>query len=185
MNRFTRRKFLRTLALSGTTAWAASHLGFLTKSSMARSPMTSQGGALDLSLMAQAGPVSLAGRSAMLYSYNGLVPGSRLEIRSGDQVRIRFANRLPEATNLHFYGLHVSPTGNADNVFLEIPPGENQVYEFSLPQDHRGGTYWYHPHVHHLVARQLWAGLAVFALGETDEKKAMAKLMRENAIERP
>jgi hypothetical protein len=35
MNRFTRRKFLRTLALSGTTVWAASRLGFLTKSSLA------------------------------------------------------------------------------------------------------------------------------------------------------
>jgi len=160
MNRFTRRKFLRTLAFSGTTAWAASRLGFLSKSGLAAGPMTSQGGVLDLPLTAQAGPVSLAGRSAALYSYNGLVPGPRLEIRPGEQVRIRFANRLPEVTNLHFHGLHVSPSGNADNVFLEIPPGENQTYEFSLPRDHRSGTYWYHPHVHHLVARQLWAGLA-------------------------
>ena len=103
--------------------------------------MTSQGGVLDLPLTAQAGSVSLAGRSAALYSYNGSVPGPRLEIRPGDQVRIRFVNRLPEVTNLHFHGLHVSPSGNADNVFLEIPPGENQTYEFSLPQDHRGGTY--------------------------------------------
>ena len=70
----------------------------------------------------------------MLYSYNGSVPGPRLEIRPGDQVRIRFVNRLPEVTNLHFHGLHVSPSGNADNVFLEIPPGESQIYEFSLPQ---------------------------------------------------
>jgi hypothetical protein len=46
MNRFTRRKFLRTLAFSGTTAWAASRLGFLTNSSLAASPMTSQGGVL-------------------------------------------------------------------------------------------------------------------------------------------
>jgi FtsP/CotA-like multicopper oxidase with cupredoxin domain len=64
-----------------------------------------------------------------------------------------------------------SRPGNADNVFLEIPPGEDQVYEFSLPRDHRGGTYWYHPHVHHLVARQLWAGLAglLIVRGELDD----------------
>jgi FtsP/CotA-like multicopper oxidase with cupredoxin domain len=123
-------------------------------------PVRSQDGVLDLSLTAQTGNVSLAGRHAALYSYNGSVPGPQLEIRPGDHVRIRFANRLPEPTNLHFHGLHVSPGGNADNVFLEIPPGESLIYEFSLPQDHRGGTYWYHPHVHHLVARQLWAGLA-------------------------
>jgi FtsP/CotA-like multicopper oxidase with cupredoxin domain len=99
------------------------------------------------------------------------VPGPRLEIRPGDQVRIRFANPLPEVTNLHFHGLHVSPSGNADNVFLEIQPGGNKTYEFSLPQDHRGGTYWYHPHVHHLIARQVWAGLAglLIVRGELDD----------------
>jgi FtsP/CotA-like multicopper oxidase with cupredoxin domain len=113
--------------------------------------MTSQGGVLDLSLTAQSGRVSLAGRHAALYSYNGSVPGPRLELKSGNHVRIRFSNHLPEPTNLHFHGLHVSPSGSADNVFLENPSGEDQIYEFSLPQDHRGGTYWYHPHVHHLV----------------------------------
>ena len=159
MNLYTRR-ILRLLAASGTTAWAASHLGFLTNDGRAASPLLSQGGALDFSLAAQTGRLSLAGRHAALYGYNGSVPGPRLEIRPGDQVRIRFANRLPESTNLHFHGLHVSPSGNADNVFLEIPPGESQIYEFSLPRDHRGGTFWYHPHIHHLIARQVWAGLA-------------------------
>jgi FtsP/CotA-like multicopper oxidase with cupredoxin domain len=167
----TRRKFLRTLAASGTTAWATSRLGFLSNRGLAASPMTSQGGMLDLPLTAQTGRLSLAGRRAMLYSYNGSVPGPRLEIRSGEHLRIRFTNRLPELTNLHLHGLHVSPTGNADNVFLEIPPGESQIYEFSIPRDHRGGTYWYHPHVHHLIARQVWAGLAglLIVRGELDD----------------
>jgi hypothetical protein len=167
----TRRKFLRTLAVSGTTVLAVSRLGLLGDSGLAVGPITSQDGVLDLSLMAQTGSVSLAGRRAALFSYNGSVPGPRLEIRPGDHVRIRFANRLPEPTNLHFHGLHVSPSGNADNVFLEIPAGEGQTYEFSLPQDHRGGTYWYHPHVHHLVARQVWAGLAglLIVRGELDD----------------
>ena len=171
MNRFTRRKFLRTLALSGTTAWAASRLGFLTNSGLAASPITSKGGVLDLPLTARMGVLSLAGRRATLYSYNGSVPGPRLEIRSGDHFRIRFTNRLPELTNLHLHGLHVSPSGNADNVFLEIPPGESQTYEFSIPPDHRGGTYWYHPHVHHLIARQVWAGLVglLIVRGELDD----------------
>ena len=54
MHRFTRRKFLRTLAFSGATAWAASRLGLLTDRSLGTSPMISQGGALDLALTAQA-----------------------------------------------------------------------------------------------------------------------------------
>jgi FtsP/CotA-like multicopper oxidase with cupredoxin domain len=99
------------------------------------------------------------------------VPGPRLAIRSRDHLRIRFTNRLPKLTNLHLHGLHVSPSGNADNVFLDIPRGESQTYEFSIPPDHRGGTFWYHPHVHHLIAHQVWAGLAglLIVRGELDE----------------
>jgi FtsP/CotA-like multicopper oxidase with cupredoxin domain len=126
---------------------------------------------LEVLLTAQTGALFLAERRARLYNYNGSVPGPRLEVRSGEHLRIRFTNRLPELTNLHLHGLHVSPTGNADNVFLEIPPGESQVYEYSIPPDHRGGTYWYHPHVHHLIARQVWAGLAglLIVRGELDD----------------
>jgi FtsP/CotA-like multicopper oxidase with cupredoxin domain len=181
MNLYTRRKALRLLAASGTSALAASHLGFLTHHCRAASIQTSQGGALDFSLAAQTGRFSLAGRHATLYSYNGAVPGPSLEIRPGDQVRIRFANHLAEATNLHFHGLHVSPSGNADNVFLEVPPGENQSYEFSLPQSHRGGTFWYHPHIHHLIARQLWAGLAglLIVRGPLDEVPELQEASEE------
>ena len=171
MNLYTRRRFLRTLAVSGATAWAGSQLGFLTDDSPAASLMRSQGGVLDLSLTAKTGRLSLAGRPAALYGYNGLVPGPRLEIRSGDQIRLRFTNGLSESTNLHFHGLHVPPSGNGDNVFLEIPPGESQIYEFTLPQDHRSGTFWYHPHVHHSIARQVWAGLVglLIVRGELDD----------------
>jgi FtsP/CotA-like multicopper oxidase with cupredoxin domain len=181
MNLYTRRKALRLLAASGTGAFAASHLGFLADHGRAASLQISHGGELDFSLAAETGHFSLSGRRATLYGYNGSVPGPRLEIRPGDQVRIRFTNRLPEATNLHFHGLHVSPGGNADNVFLEIPPGESQSYEFSLPQSHRGGTFWYHPHVHHLIARQLWAGLAglLIVRGPLDEIPELQEALEE------
>jgi FtsP/CotA-like multicopper oxidase with cupredoxin domain len=128
MSLCTRRKFLRTLVVSGTSVLAVSGLRLLGDSGVAGGPVRSEDGVLDLSLTAETGNVSLAGRHAALYSYNGSVPGPRLEIRPGDHVRIRFANRLPEPTNLHFHGLHVSPGGNADNVFLEIAPGESLIY---------------------------------------------------------
>jgi FtsP/CotA-like multicopper oxidase with cupredoxin domain len=184
MNLYTRRKALRLLAASGTGAFAASHLGFLADYGRAASLQISQGGELDFSLAAETGHFSVAGRRATLYRYNGSVPGPRLEIRPGDQVRIRFTNRLPEATNLHFHGLHVSPGGNADNVFLEIPPGESQSYEFSLPQSHCGGTFWYHPHVHHLIARQLWAGLAglLIVRGPLDEIPELQEALEEFVV---
>lgn len=112
-------------------------------------------------VMLDAAPARLlvAARQAQLWTYGGDFPGRLLRVREGETVRLRFANRLPEATNLHFHGLHIPPTGRADNVWLHVPPGEVFGYEFTIPKG-AGGTYWYHPHVHGTIARQMWAGLA-------------------------
>ncbi len=133
--------------------------------------LTSQEGQLDISLEARSGWVNLAGRQANLYSFNGQVPGPLLEAKPGDRVHIQFANNLPEPTNLHYHGLHVPPTGNADNIFLEIQPGEQLTYEFTIPENHPAGMFWYHPHLHGLTAKHLFRGLAgLFVVrGELDE----------------
>jgi FtsP/CotA-like multicopper oxidase with cupredoxin domain len=126
---------------------------------------------LNISLEAGYGRVNLANRQAKLFSYNGRVPGPILEAKPGDAVRIQFTNNLPDSTNLHYHGLHVSPTGNADNVFLEISAGEKFTYEFTIPQNHPAGTFWYHPHLHGLTAKHLFWGLAGLFIvrGELDE----------------
>ena len=74
-------------------------------------------------------------------------------------LQVRFTNRLAEPTNLHFHGLHVSPTDNHDNVFVAVQPGQTFTYELTVPPGY-GGTFWYHPHRHGRLARQLWQGLA-------------------------
>ncbi len=121
---------------------------------------SSEGGLLSFDLVAEAQQVKLGSRNANLLTYNGHLPGPRLETKPGDTVQIRFTNRLNQPTNLHYHGLHIPPTGTGDNVFLEIPPGESYSYEFQIPQNHPAGTFWYHPHYHGLVAEQLFGGLA-------------------------
>ena len=117
-------------------------------------------GLLDVSLEASEDWVILGGRSARLYTYNRSAQAPRLIAKPGDTVRLRLTNRLPEATNLHYHGLHISPGGAADNIFLGVAPGETQTYEFQIPADHPGGTYWYHPHFEPTTARQVSRGLA-------------------------
>jgi len=104
--------------------------------------------------------VRLGNTQAYLLSYNGQVPGPRLEAKPGDTVRIHFTNNLSEPTNLHYHGLHITPQGNADNAFLSIPPKERLTYEFSIPSNHPSATFWYHPHHHGVVAEQVFGGLA-------------------------
>ncbi|WP_263970670.1 multicopper oxidase family protein [Leptolyngbya sp. KIOST-1] len=139
---------------------------------LAQAPVhSSEDGLLSFDLVAEAQRVKLGNRNANLLTYNGQVPGPRLETKPGDTVQIRFANQLNQPTNLHYHGLHIPPTGTGDNVFLEIPPGEHHTYEFQIPQNHPAGTFWYHPHYHGLVAEQLFGGLAgLFVVrGELDE----------------
>ncbi len=101
----------------------------------------------------------LLGRDVALWLYGGRFPGPPLVLREGQTLELRFTNRLPEPTNLHFHGLRIPPTGRADNIFLEIPPGESFTYEWTAPVG-EAGTYWYHPHRHGLIATQMWRGLA-------------------------
>jgi FtsP/CotA-like multicopper oxidase with cupredoxin domain len=141
----TRRTVLRAAAgmLAAGPAW--------TKTRDARS--------VDVALEARAASVEVAGRRVELLTYNGGFPGPLLRAREGDRLRVLLVNRLDEPTNLHFHGLHVSPSGNSDNIFVEVPPGGEFLYELTVPNGY-GGTFWYHPHRHHHLARQLWRGLA-------------------------
>jgi FtsP/CotA-like multicopper oxidase with cupredoxin domain len=121
------------------------------------------------------------------YTYDGIVPGYTWELKGGDLLRVDLRNHLPAlppqppmtmdrphewtTTNLHTHGLHVSPSGSADNVFLKIPPGGRQLFEIPLPDDHPAGIFWYHPHHHGAVTQQVRGGMAglIIVRGDLDE----------------
>ena len=79
------------------------------------------------------------------YALNEQIPGPRLRVTEGDEVRINVQNDLPEETSLHWHGL-ILPNemdGAADVTQEPIEPGESYVYEFTAGQP---GTYFYHSH---------------------------------------
>ncbi|NEQ44277.1 MAG: multicopper oxidase family protein [Leptolyngbya sp. SIOISBB] len=131
----------------------------------------SQSGALVVDLTAAEQTLTISGQSAQLLTYNHQVPGPLWEMQAGDTVQVNFTNHLADPTNLHFHGLHIPPTGRADNVFLSVPPGERQQYQFVIPPEHSGGLFWYHPHHHGLVAEQVFGGLAgpIIVRGAVDQ----------------
>jgi FtsP/CotA-like multicopper oxidase with cupredoxin domain len=122
--------------------------------------LASAGGRLDVELVAAPSNVPFGDRKRFAYTYNGTTPGPTLRIRPGDVLTITLINRLGETTNLHTHGLHVSPSGHADNVFVAVADGASRTYTYEIPHDHRSGTFWYHPHMHEMVAPQVFGGLA-------------------------
>jgi hypothetical protein len=118
----------------------------------------SRNGLLDTVLRASVSAVSINHRRVVTMNYDGSFPGPALVICNGDRLIIHFVNHLREPTNLHTHGLHVSPSGNHDNVFVRINPGRRFTYEYQIPRDNEPGSYWYHPHLHMFVERQSLPG---------------------------
>ena len=126
----------------------------------------SENGLLETTLTAAFGPAIVAGREVTTLTYDGSLPGPTLQVQSGDTLKVRVINEFDQPTNLHTHGLHVSPSGNSDNVFVSIEPGTSFDYEIELPTNHQPGTYWYHPHHHGNTHRQVALGLAGMIVNE-------------------
>jgi FtsP/CotA-like multicopper oxidase with cupredoxin domain len=65
----------------------------------------------------------------------------------------------PCTTNLHTHGLHISGDTPADDTAIAVAPGEEFVYTFKIPDDHTGGTHFYHNHHHGSTSIQVGGGL--------------------------
>jgi len=133
--------------------------------------------------------LKLAGCNVELRSYNGKLVGSTIRAKPGETLFIRLTNKLPAGvvhdhpqdphspdhsnhfsfniTNLHTHGLHTSPSGNSDNVFLQIfpekhpgDPAGTQLYKIHIHENHPSGTFWYHAHFHGSTAVQVSSGMA-------------------------
>ncbi|GKS58588.1 L-ascorbate oxidase [Nitrospira sp.] len=131
-------------------------------------------------------------------SYDGGLTGPTFRVKAGDRMKVFLYNQLPpeqgecgppntencpNTTNLHTHGLHISPTGNSDNVLLEIKPGEDLQFQFDIPDTHHPGTFWYHAHRHGSTASQLREGMAGALIIEGDiDQVPEIKVAREKIL---
>lgn len=113
---------------------------------------------VEVTIVAEPTLLSLVpGRSTAGYTYNGRVPGPMLEAYEGDKVIVHFINKLPEASTIHWHGLHI-PNKSDGSPFYPVAPGGTYDYVFTL-QKGSAGTYWYHPHPDHVTGGQIAKGL--------------------------
>jgi FtsP/CotA-like multicopper oxidase with cupredoxin domain len=123
----------------------------------------SENGILRTTITAAPGRVQLGDFAFPGLLYNGAYLPPLLRPRLGDTMRITFRNNLPDdPSNLHYHGMSVSPQGNSDNVFVHVHPGHQFEYEVRIPATgrQRPGLFWYHPHAHGVVAKQMLGGMS-------------------------
>lgn len=96
--------------------------------------------------------------------------GPVIRLTRGQRVRIRFLNKLPEASIVHWHGLDV-PEAADGHPRLAVEAGGEYVYDFTVTN--RAGTYWYHPHPHMRTAFQVQMGLAGLLIVSDPEEAAL------------
>jgi suppressor of ftsI len=121
--------------------------------------LASRDGKLHVDLVAAPAAYTIGGHHFQGMLYNGQYIPPVWRLRAGDLLTVTLHNRLSENTNLHFHGLNVSPLNNGDNVFLHIAPNETFTYRIKIPDRHIG-LFWFHPHMHGDVDRQILGGMS-------------------------
>jgi suppressor of ftsI len=173
-----RRSFLKSMAgVAAASAWRPGVALFGAGATVLRSdraaaererlvqPMEirSQGGILDTTLTAAPHRLQIGESELPGFFYNETYLPPLWRVRLGDIMRVRLRNDLTEGfTNLHFHGMSVSPRGRSDNVFIHLLPGHEFHYEVMIPRAGRQepGLYWYHPHGHGFVTKQMLGGMS-------------------------
>ncbi|MEZ5318549.1 MAG: multicopper oxidase family protein [Vicinamibacterales bacterium] len=97
---------------------------------------------------------TIAGRTYVMYGYNGQYPGPMIRAPQGATITVDFTNRIDLPTTVHWHGLRL------DNRFDGVPgvtqppvaPGESFRYEVHFRDS---GVYWYHPHMREDVQQDL------------------------------
>jgi FtsP/CotA-like multicopper oxidase with cupredoxin domain len=111
----------------------------------------------------------LRGPADALQPIPGSFAGPIFRVKKGQKVRVRYLNRIPQPSIVHWHGLLVAERmdGHPRDV---VPAGGEYVYEFEVRN--RAGTYWFHPHPHGNTGFQVYGGLAGLFLVSDDEERA-------------
>lgn len=191
--KLSRREFLKIGGLTGTTligGYVFSQMPEFLNDNVAtvvRPATTNFDPDIDIRLRAHSDTVPILNRqSTDVWRYTGAVIsgdtshlemnsdsylGPTIRVRTGQKVRIRFQNELPEASNVHWHGLYVPDYADGHPRFV-AQSGEEYVYEFEVIN--QAGTYWYHPHPHERTGAQVNAGLAGLFIVEDDIEQELA-----------
>lgn len=121
----------------------------------------SANGILRTTIEAKPATFQINGKTVTSSVYNGLFIPPVLRVRPSDTIYLQLKNSSPQPTNIHYHGFDVTPIPPSDSVFVNANQnGGTYDYGVSIPQTHRSGMYWYHPHFHTNSEAQVLGGLS-------------------------
>jgi FtsP/CotA-like multicopper oxidase with cupredoxin domain len=101
------------------------------------------------------------------------VPGPTIRVVPGNKYVLSLHNTLPYApldpghnvfkdpnvVNIHTHGLHISGESPGDDVTRAFEGQRGGDFVWDIPEDHMGGTFWYHAHHHGSTLLQVAGGM--------------------------
>lgn len=101
---------------------------------------------------------------------NGSYLGPVLRMRQGENIRLNVSNSLNEKTTLHWHGFNL-PASADGGPHQVINPGNKWSPEFEVRE--KASTMWYHSHLMHKTAEQVWAGIAGMIIIDDDQTETL------------
>ncbi|SFJ71686.1 multicopper oxidase family protein [Cellulomonas sp. KH9] len=95
------------------------------------------------------------------WGFDGDLLGPTLRAARGEQVAVEVRNTLPEATSVHWHGMHL-PAAMDGGPHQSVEPGA--TWRPTWRVDQPAATLWYHPHPHGETQEHVYRGLAGFFL---------------------
>ncbi len=111
----------------------------------------------------------LPDRPTPILGFDGVFPGPTIVARSGRRVEVDVANALSGPIAVHLHGAHTAPEDDGHPLDA-VAPGTTRRYHYPNGQDH--ATLWYHDHVMHDTAENVYRGLAGLYLLHDDVEDA-------------
>ena len=112
----------------------------------------------------------LPGKPTETWGVNGPHLGPTLRASRGDEVTINVDNELPDATTLHWHGMHL-PAEADGGPHQIIEPGETWSPSWKIDQP--AASLWYHPHLMGETEDHVYRGLAGMFLLDDPEVGAL------------
>src|SRR3954447_6469196 len=97
---------------------------------------------------------TIRGRTYTMLGFNRQQPGPLLEVGQNSRITVRFVNRLPLPSSVHWHGIRLDNPNDGTPGLTQpaVEPGAELVYHLRFPD---AGIYWYHPHVREDLQQEL------------------------------